>query len=184
MTPITTLTANRLVASHAGYTIDEPASTSIRNTTAMHSASTSMREKNPCGRRRVLRRQRSQIGTGRWNVVSVPPMPKYRVTRVSCTSLTQLRSPQLQQNDDGKLSGGPPTSMPSLHRRHDEFGAAGSLGPTARHGLEPRVKTHAFHAVHRVIGEARATPAAEAHERHGHRDRQVYANHAAIDMLD
>src|SRR3954463_2011184 len=71
-----------------------------------------------------------------------------------------------------------------LHRRHDELGASALVWPAAGDGLEARVETHAFHAMHGVIREARTAPAATRHEGHGHRDGYVDAHHADFDGLD
>src|SRR5690242_21114551 len=107
---------------HSGQ-LGEPSSISARNHALTSRPNTSRRLKNPAGRRRVVLRQAAHTGTDRWNVVSVPRMPKKRVTRVPCTSFTQLVSPQLQQKPVGNSNAGLWTSIGLLHGGHDELGA-------------------------------------------------------------
>src|SRR6188472_4187849 len=74
-------------------------------------------------------------------------------------------------------------AVSSFHRRHDELSRLRFAGPAARDSLEALVKTHAFHAMHRMIGKTRAPPAAKAHERHRHGYGYVDADHADFDRL-
>src|ERR671910_3801302 len=75
-----------------------------------------------------------------------------------------------------------PTASP--HGRHDEVGARPDTGRPARgDGLQLGVEADTLGAVHVVVAEQRGLPAAEAVERHGHRDRHVDPNHADLDLM-
>src|SRR5689334_14831772 len=56
----------------------------------------------------------------------------------------------------------------SAHGRHDEFGAGADAGrPAGGDRLQPGVEAHTLGAVHVMVAEEGALPAAEAVEGHG-----------------
>src|SRR5690349_7485039 len=73
---------------------------------AMNNSRMPSREKNPAGRRRSVLRHVVHVGTARRKIVSVRPMLKKRVTRVSWSSILQSVEPQLQQKVFGNPSWG------------------------------------------------------------------------------
>src|SRR5271163_2522073 len=78
-----------------------------------------------------------------------------------------------------------PWKARSAHGRHDELAAGPDAGrPARRDRLEMGEEAHALGPVHVVVAEQRALPAAEAVERHRHRDRYVDADHADLDLAD
>src|SRR5918995_5511887 len=72
----------------------------------------------------------------------------------------------------------------SAHRRHDEVGTgADARGPARGDRLQLGVEADTLGTVHVVVAEQRGLPAAEAVERHRHRDRHVDADHAVLDLV-
>src|SRR3954468_24855733 len=72
----------------------------------------------------------------------------------------------------------------SAHRWHDEVGTgADARGPARRDRLQLGVEADTLGTVHVVVAEQRGLPAAEAVERHRHRDRHVDPDHPDIDLV-
>src|SRR5258707_9157001 len=72
----------------------------------------------------------------------------------------------------------------SAMSRHDRAHAgANPGGPPRSYRLDVGVEANTFHAMDIVIAKQRALPSAKTVKRHGHRDRNVDAYHAHLDLV-
>ena len=68
--------------------------------------------------------------------------------------------------------------------RHDVFTPARiPLGHRRGYGLDLSVEANPFHAMHVVVAKQRALPSAKTVKRHGHRDRNIDADHPDLHLV-
>ena len=91
----------------------------------------------------------------------------------------QVLHQQTDVADRGRLS--VTSSAMGWHRSANP--GADARGPAAGHGLDVGVEANTFHAMHVMVAKQRALPAAKAVERHGHRDRDINADHADLHLV-